>query len=150
MKAFTQRPKAKHQPSEEEERQRQEFLYKQGVETLEEAGVPFTVTPQGQCLQLREPGKPSVDFYPVASRWKTINSKNFMTGNAERFLAWYRSQTRAPGEEGIDKGEPPQRAEFNGPRPQNPQNPRPNNKPGQRKRGSRNHRKPRTGAPRVS
>lgn len=58
------------------------------------AGLPFRASNNGECLMLREPGKPAVDFYPSSGRWRLPHSNVTMGGHADRFIAFY-SRARA-------------------------------------------------------
>ena len=60
---------------------------------VQQSGLKFRVTNNGECLVFREPGKPKVDFYPSSGRWRDVGlSKRNYSGGAEAFLQWYASQ----------------------------------------------------------
>jgi len=63
---------------------------------IQQSGLKFRVTNNGECLVFRERGKPSVDFYPSSGRWRDVGpSKRNYNGGAEAFLRWYADQKGA-------------------------------------------------------
>lgn len=59
---------------------------------IEESGIPFESSNNGQSLMFREKGKPQVDFYPSTGRWQLVKTNKIINGGAEAFLNWYRRQ----------------------------------------------------------
>ena len=60
---------------------------------IQKSGLIFRGTNNGECLVLRERGKPAIDFYPSSGRWREVGpSKRNHTGGAESFLQWYGEQ----------------------------------------------------------
>jgi len=60
---------------------------------IQQSGLKFRVTNNGECLVFREHGKPKVDFYPSSGRWRDVGtSKRNYRGGAGAFLTWYANQ----------------------------------------------------------
>lgn len=70
---------------------------RENTASLEASGIPFTVSDGGRCLSFREPGKPTVDFYPHTGRRRRMKPKWVGGVGAEMFLRWYRAQSENSG-----------------------------------------------------
>jgi hypothetical protein len=47
-----------------------------------------------QCLAIRIPGKPFVDFWPSTGKWMKCGGQSATSGGAEAFLRWFAKQRR--------------------------------------------------------
>ena len=64
------------------------------TEALKAAGVAFQSANNGECLMLRNPKKPAVDFYPSTGRWRPVGyfAGQGGEGGAKALLEWYWKQ----------------------------------------------------------
>lgn len=62
---------------------------------IKEAGIPYTQSVYNGAsivFQIREGGKPTIDYYPATGRWKVYKQnkpKMYQAKSAKAFISWY-------------------------------------------------------------
>mgnify|MGYP001544540243 CR=1 FL=1 len=76
-----------------EYRQKRHSDWKQeSTAVIQASGIQHRITNGGETILFRQPGKPSVDFYPSTGRARINGNGARSFGGAAQFLAWYAKQ----------------------------------------------------------